>query len=124
MSIRDYQIELQNSDEQQTSESRKRLRSVKKQRIYGSIVEIQGSTMYFELEESLDRFTAKTNIQPDVEAYFIRFMSDRTTITLEHRALEYLYEHNVARFFFPTEFPDSDVFRCNNTHPSTYSNRT
>lgn len=95
----------------------------KKERIYGSVVEIKGNTVYLELNESLDRFTEKTQIQPCDEEYFIRFMSDRTTITLQHRALEYLNDQDIASFFFPMAADDISI-RLNQTHPSTYINQT
>lgn len=94
----------------------------KKERIYGSVVEIKGNTIYLELNESLTRFTAKTKVQPSDEEYFIRFMSDRTTITLEHRALEYLNNQNIAHFFFPTAFA-AGTLPYNRSHPSLYSNQ-
>lgn len=94
----------------------------KKQRIYGSVVEVKGSKVFFELNESLNRFVKKTNVDPADEEYFIRFMSDRTTITLEHRALEYLNNHDIAHFFFPN-MATASTWPSNKTHPSLYSNQ-
>lgn len=98
-------------------------RTNKKERIYGSVVEIRGNTVYLELNDSLTRFTAKTKVQPSDEEYFIRFMSDRTTITLEHRALEYLNKQNIAHFFFPTAFAAGNA-PYNRSHPSSYTFQT
>lgn len=99
----------------------------KKERIYGSVVEIKDNTVYLELNESLDRFHAKTGIHPSTEEFFIRFMSDRTTITLEHRALEYMNNQRISRFFFPTMSAggggDSSALTLNKAHPSSYGNQ-
>lgn len=92
----------------------------KKQRIYGSVVEIKGNNVLFELNDSLDRFVRQTNVLPADEEYFIRFMSDRTTITLEHRALEYLNKQDIAHFFFPS-LSMASLWPSNKTHPSSYS---
>lgn len=96
----------------------------KKERIYGSVVEIKGNIVYLELNESLDRFHAKTGIHPSNEEFFIRFMSDRTTITLEHRALEYLNNQGISHFFFPTTSAGgSSSLTLNKVHPSSYQNQ-
>lgn len=71
------------------------------QRIYGSIVEVKNGLVLIELDKVLDTFTAKTKVAPTEEVYFIRFMSNRTTIALEHRALDLLDKHKISRFFFP-----------------------
>lgn len=94
----------------------------KKERIYGSVIEIRGNLVYLELNESLDRFHAKTGIHPANEEFFIRFMSDRTTITLEHRALEYLNNQGISRFFFPMT-SGSSALTLNKVHPSSYANQ-
>lgn len=96
----------------------------KKERIYGSVIEIKGNVVYLELNESLDRFQAKTGIVSSSEEFFIRFMSDRTTITLEHRALEYLNNQGISRFFFPTTSAGgSSAMTLNEVHPSSYVNQ-
>lgn len=98
----------------------------KKERIYGSVVEIKGNIVHFELNELLERFHAKTGIHPSNEVYFIRFMSDRTTITLEHRALEYMNNQGISRFFFPTIAASSrngDPLTLNKVHPTSYTNQ-
>lgn len=92
----------------------------KKDRIYGSVVKVQGNVIYFELNEPLSRFIEKTGVKISNEKYFIRFMSDRTSITLEHRALEYMNTENTSHFFFPSAFP-LNVWPTNETHPSSYS---
>lgn len=98
------------------------IRHCKKERIYGSVVEIKGNKAYLELNERLDRFVDRTKVSPHDEVYFIRFMNDRTTITLEHRALEYLNNQGIAHFFFPTANA-MDTMSVNKTHPSSYSNQ-
>lgn len=98
------------------------IRKSKKQRIYGSVVEVKGNKVFFELNESLNHFFSKTRVQPAVEEYFIRFMSDRTTITLEHRALEYLNNQDIAHFFFP-DLSMACNWPSNETHPSMYTNK-
>lgn len=96
----------------------------KKERIYGSVVEIKGNMVYLDLNDMLDRFHAKTGIHPSHEEYFIRFMSDRTTITLEHRALEYLNNQRISRFFFPTiNAGGGGAFTHNKVHPSSCANQ-
>lgn len=94
----------------------------KKERIYGSVIEIRGNTIYLELNESLNKFIAKTKVQSANEEYFIRFMSDRTTITLEHRALEYLNNQNISHFFFPNDVA-AGISSINKSHPSSYTNQ-
>lgn len=107
----------------QSQQQQHNLRS-KKERIYGSVVEIKGNIVYLELNELLDRFHAKTGMHPLNEEYFIRFMSDRTTITLEHRALEYLNNQGISRFFFPTMNAGSGgALTPNKVHPSSYMNQ-
>lgn len=71
------------------------------QRIYGTIVKVKKDQMLLQLDKHLDTFTLKTKIEPNVESYFIRFMSNRTTIALEHRALDLLNQHKISKFFFP-----------------------
>lgn len=71
------------------------------QRVYGSIVKVEDGLVHIELDKYLDVFTKKTGIAPDAESYFIRFLSNRTTIALEHRALDLVDEHKISRFFFP-----------------------
>lgn len=66
------------------------IRHCKKERIYGSEVEIKGNKAYLEL-----------------------------TITLEHRALEYLNSQGIAHFFF-LNASDTDQLLLNETHPSSY----
>lgn len=109
-------VQIRNHGQPQQS-----LRS-KKERIYGSVVEIKGNLVYLELNELLDRFHAKTGNHPANEEYFIRFMSDRTTITLEHRALEYLNNQRISRFFFPTMGGGGGggALTLNKVHPSSY----
>lgn len=92
----------------------------KKDRIYGSVVKVQGNVVYFELIEPLSRFVEKTGVNTSNEKYFIRFMSDRTSITLEHRALEYMNTEDTSHFFFPSAFA-VNVWPTNETHPSSYS---
>lgn len=92
----------------------------KKERIYGSVVKVQGNMIYFELNEPLSRFVKKTGVKTSNEKYFIRFMSDRTSITLEHRALEYMNTENTSHFFFPSVYA-VNVRPTNETHPSSYS---
>lgn len=113
--------------EMKLNEMRSHLKSVqtqnfrsKKERIYGSVVQIKGNIVYLELNELLDRFHAKTGVHPSNEEYFIRFMSDRTTITLEHRALEYLNNQRISRFFFPKT---DGALPLNEIHPSSYINQ-
>lgn len=71
------------------------------QRIYGSIVQVKNGSLLFELDKYLDTFTAKTRVAPTAEVYFIRFLSNRTSIALEHRALDLLHQHKISKFFFP-----------------------
>lgn len=92
----------------------------KKDRNYGSVVKIQGNVVYFELNETLSRFVKKTGVKTSDEKYFIRFMSDRTSITLEHRALEYMNTDKTSHFFFPSPFA-VNVWPTNETHPTSYS---
>lgn len=77
-------------------------RSDKKERIYGSIVEVVGNKVYFQLTQGLDYFTKITRMPPSKETYFIRFMNDRSTIALQHQALDHLNADDIADFFFPT----------------------
>lgn len=94
----------------------------KKDRIYGSVVKIQGNVVYFELNEPLSRYVEKTGVKTCNEKYFIRFMSDRTSITLEHRALEYMNTENTSHFFFPSVFA-VNVWPTNETQCSSYSGK-
>lgn len=94
----------------------------KKERIYGSVVEIKGNKVHFELNETLQRLTARTNVEPADEEYFIRFMSDRTTATLEHRALEYVNNQGIAHFFFPNIMTRTN-WPMNKTHPSSFTDQ-
>lgn len=71
------------------------------QRIYGSIVQVRNGLVLIQLDKLLDTFTARTKIVPNAEVYFIRFMSNRTSIALEHRALDLLDQHQISTFFFP-----------------------
>lgn len=73
----------------------------KKERIYGSIVEVIGDKVYFQLPHGLDYFSKFTHVVPDKECYFIRFMNDRTTISLQHQALDNLHKDDITEFFFP-----------------------
>lgn len=95
----------------------------KKQRIYGSVVAIKANKIYFELKEQLTTFTELTNVQPNDEKYFIRFMNDRTSITLEHRALDFMNDHQITHFFFPDAASLTNDCRINWIHPSSYSER-
>lgn len=70
-------------------------------RIYGTIIRIKSNRVYFELQQKLDGFRGKSLAD---EKYFIRFMSDRSTITLQHEALDYFEKHQIADFFFPNLF--------------------
>lgn len=72
------------------------------QRIYGSIINVKNGLVLFELDKHLDTFTEKTNVVPSVEVYFIRFLSNRTTVALEHRALDLFDQHEISKFFFPS----------------------
>lgn len=74
-----------------------------KKRIYGTIAEIKGDAIYIDFMEPLDIFTMHTKVQPQNEKYFLRFMVDRTTIALEHRALDILKEHKIVQFLFPSK---------------------
>lgn len=47
-------------------------------------------------------------------------MNDRTSITLEHRALEFLNTEDIAHFFFPSLFA-INVWPSNEIHPSSYT---
>lgn len=73
----------------------------KNERIYGSIVEVIGDKVYFQLTDGLDYFTKITKVAPNSETYFIRFMNDRSTIALQHQALDHLHEDDITDFFFP-----------------------
>lgn len=70
-------------------------------RIYGTIVEVKKGMVLFELDKPLSTFPRKSNVEPSADVYFIRFMSNRTTIALEHRALDLLDQHQISKFFFP-----------------------
>lgn len=70
-------------------------------RIYGTIVEVKKGSVLFELDRPLSTFSPRANVDPSAEVYFIRFMSNRTTIALEHRALDLLDQHQISKFFFP-----------------------
>ncbi|XP_055319847.1 putative helicase mov-10-B.1 isoform X2 [Sitodiplosis mosellana] len=94
----------------------------KKERIYGSVVEIKGNKVHFELNETLHRLAARTHVEPADEEYFIRFMSDRTTATLEHRALEYVNNQGIAHFFFPN-ITTRINWPVNKTHPSSFADK-
>lgn len=94
----------------------------KKERIYGAVIEIKANKVYLELNETLNRLTARTHIDAADEEYFIRFMSDRTTATLEHRALEYVNNQNIAHYFFPNIITANN-WPINKTHPSSYSDQ-
>lgn len=118
-------MKFQQSKQPKTFNGNEQPRTVgrsKKERIYGSVVEIKGNTMYFELNESLDRFARQTHVEPADDVYFIRFMSDRTTATLEHRALEYVNNQSIAHFFFPN-IGTANNWPVNKTHSSSYTDQ-
>lgn len=71
------------------------------QRIYATITGVKNGSVHIDLDRGLDTFTAKTKVAPNDEVYFVRFMSNRTTIALEHRALDLLDQHKISKFFFP-----------------------
>lgn len=71
-------------------------------RLYGYIKKVEGRTVYFELRSSLLHFMAKTGVNPQNESYFIRFMNDRVSITLQHKALDYVKDHKLAKYLFPS----------------------
>lgn len=71
-------------------------------RSYGYIKKIESNTVYFELRSSLYIFCDKTNVPPQHEQYFIRFMNDRVSITLQHKALDYANDHNIVKYLFPS----------------------
>lgn len=84
------------------------------------MAKVQGNTVYLELNEPLTHFVKLTHVQVSNEKYFIRFMSDRTSITLEHRALEYMNMERITHFFFPSLFA-ANVWPKNEAHPSSYA---
>lgn len=100
MSMRKQFLEEQKLANAQTDASKWK---PKKQRIYGTIVKIKSDEIYIDFMQKLDLFTMETNVQPHHEKYFLRFMVDRTTIALEHRALDILKQQNIVQFLFPSK---------------------
>lgn len=98
-------------------------RREKNERIYGSIVEVIGDKVYFQLTEGLDYFTKITKVAPNKETYFIRFMNDRSTIALQHQALDHLNEDDITDFFFPN-LSDVQNGRWEKPEPISFDRRS
>lgn len=90
----------------------------KRNRVYGSIIEIDGTYAYIKFDENLSKFTSKTLVEQNEELYFLRFMNNRTSIMLEHQALQHLQIDQCFEFLFPksddmhsveTEFQALDI---------------
>lgn len=87
----------------------------KNDRIYGLIIKIENDAIFIQFFDKLEKFADVTHVDPSEEKYFLRFMTDRTTIALEHRALDIMYRHNIAGFFFPLKGPETaDIKYANN----------
>lgn len=73
----------------------------KRNRVYGSIIEVKQDSMYVRFDEQLARFQKSTGIDQSSERYFLRFMNNRTTFLLEHQALERFSAEVPFQFVFP-----------------------
>lgn len=73
----------------------------KRNRVYGSIIEIKDTDAYIRFDEKLSKFTARTHVDQAAEFYFIRFMNNRTGFMLEHQALQKLSDDEPFKFVFP-----------------------
>lgn len=121
MSLRLAALKSNKIIHQQNSNKNRRTYKWKTERIYGSIVEIKNEHIYFDLVDKLEKFTIKTEVEPIDETYFIRFMNDRTTITLEHRALDLVKMHQISKFFFPNIY--DLINEPNATHSTMYTDQ-
>lgn len=101
MSLR-QNVNGSNEDKPNKGKFKKTVLRSRRNRIYGSIVEIKGGKVFFKFDESLDKFAAITGIQPQDERYFIRFMNNRTTTMLEHQALDMFEKDKAFQFVFPS----------------------
>lgn len=75
----------------------------RRERAYGTIVKVEDNRVYFELTQALEYFTHITRVPFEEETYFVRFVNDRSTITLQHQALDRLHADDLSQLFFPTK---------------------